>query len=256
MAEPIFIAVTIWESIVACTAILLFVFSLKRYQEKKSGIALKLAIAFLFFALAVVFQVIGELGNIYEIVIGDESWSGADPNWFINWMLNLLKNYQFAYFFLVLGLLMIYRFAMDLGKITIVNTRNDHIALFFAVVIICFGLIKRQFPLSSDAGEIATLLYTVDIYVIVYALFMIIPILKQSKFLLTRIEDNTSIDYKRIRFMFLMGISLMIMTLCFILETIWGIAIVPGEYKNPISFLGFGFAMISILFAYYSFYSK
>ncbi|HME55804.1 MAG TPA: hypothetical protein VKM55_26595 [Candidatus Lokiarchaeia archaeon] len=242
-----------WQGMVGIIAGILFVIAAFRYREKRSNLASTLAIALLFFAFAMAFQFIGELLSINSFPTGDPSWSSSNPAWFISWLLQLTSAFQFAYFFLILGLFMLHKFVLLMSASEKSHVWSDRAGLIGAIIIIAFGILRVQFPLVTS-DDITDTLYQIDIWVIVFALFMVLPMISQAGRLLRRVEKK-SLDHRHLIFMVLTGWILLGMILLFVLDTVFSlIGMSDASYYSR--FAGFGCAMVGLIFAYLSFYSR
>ena len=86
---------------------MLSIIALLRYLKKRSAVALTLAIALVFFAIAMIFQVTGQILTNDNINFMDYLWSSGNPSWGAQWLGLLIAQFQIADFFLVLGLYML-----------------------------------------------------------------------------------------------------------------------------------------------------
>lgn len=253
MATPQDTLMTAWQGIIAVVAVFLFVIAYNRYRIKKTGIASTLAVTLMYMALAMAFQFIGQLMSINDVDVGDHLWSGGNPFWMASWLLMLVRSFQVAYFFLVLGLFMLHRFALQLSPDNPRKITRDRIALGMAIVVIAFGVIKVQFPIAG-LDEIGSILYQVDIWVIVFGLFMVIPVLSIAYHMYSRIQPGT-VEQRRLRCMVLMGWILLVMITLLVLDAILSTIGLP-DTSYWARFAGFGSAMVGLVFVYLSFYAK
>ncbi len=244
---------TVWQAIIAVVAIVLFIIAYIRYRNKKSEVALTLAIGMLYFAIAVIFSVTAEIMNLLEIIIGNDLWSSGEPMWVANWFLYLIQSFQVAYFFIVLGLFMFHRFALLLAPDDPKKKLKDRAGLIMAVALITFGIIKRQFPLPG-LDELGATLYQIDIWVIVFGLFMDIPVIASSIHMYRRIQPKT-VEQRRLRFMVMMGWMILVMLALFVIDAVFTTIGIP-EASYWAKFAGHGCAMLSFIFAYLSFYAR
>jgi hypothetical protein len=253
MASPQDMLLTVWEFFIAVVAVILFFIAYNRYRVKKSDVAKTLAITLLFMAIAMVTQFTGQLMTTVNVPVGDHMWSSGNPLWGLSWFLMLVRAFQIAYFFLVLGLYMLHRFALQLAPDNPKKVIRDRIALVMAIVIITFGIIKVQFPLTS-LDELGSTLYQVDIWVIVYGLLMLIPVLSIAWHMYSHIQAGT-VEQRRLRSMVLMGWILLAMITLLVLDAVFATAGLP-DASFWARFAGFGSAMVGLVFVYLSFYAK
>jgi hypothetical protein len=243
----------VWEGIVAAVVVLLSIIAIIRYVKKRSGVAFTLAIALTFFAIAMIFQVIGQVLTNDNFPVYGSLWSSGNPLWGAGWMLQLVEQFQFAYFFLILGLLMLFRFALLLNPDNKKSTLLSAIALALAIAIIAFGVIRAQFPIAN-LGDVQAILYEMDPWVIVFGLLMVIPMISVAWRMYVRIQAGT-VEQRRLRFMVLMGWILLAMLAMFVLQAVFGALSLPdaGYWVNMV---GFGAAMVASICAYLSFYAR
>jgi len=241
----------LWQTVVAVSILIIFILALKRYMEKRSEISKTLVITFGMFSLAMIFQIWGTWGSLYNLWnIGPYKF--GDPNFLLNLVLFQISNSQMAYIFLVLGLLFLYRFTFELTKRENDSPKKYRFATLFACLIIFWALIRVQFDLPTG-DMLLEFLLMVDPYVVIFCFFMSVPIIHQG-FILQRKIPKDDPMFPKIRMMMIMGIFIFIMTLSLILETVWGVT--TGEWSNIFSFLGWGFALGGIITAYLSFYKR
>jgi hypothetical protein len=154
--------------------------------------------------------------------------------------------------FLVVGQLYLLHFAFSLSQKEDEKPRHFYFAWAAALLIIFWGAIRVLLALPAEP-EILVFLATMDPYVVLFSVFVSMPIIRQGAYLLKRVPPTDEL-YPKIRAMTAMGGSLFLMTMGFILETLYGIF--TGVWVNVFTFLGFGFALISIIMAYASFYRR
>jgi hypothetical protein len=197
-----------------------------------------------------IFQIWGTWGSMNGITYG--SYHFGDPDFILNWIQQLIFQSQMAYFFLILGLLYLFKFAFQLTQRENEPIKFLLIAQVFAATLILWGIFRLQIniPTGDSLLEFITM---IDPYVVIFGFLMTIPIIRQGYILQKKIPKDDPMQPK-IRDMTKMGIYIFIMVLFFILETVWGL--VSNEWTNPFSFLGFGFALIGLISGYLSFYKR
>lgn len=251
MSYELDFAKNIWQTLIMVSSLILFILASIRYKEKKSEISKILVITFGMFFLAMVFQIWSSWIGIFNLWnIG--SFKFGDPNFILNWFLELVRLSQMAYIFLILGLLFLYKFAFELTRRDIETQKKYTIATLFTILIILWGVIRIQIIVPTN-NSLLDFILMLDPYVILFCFFMSVPIITQGRILLKKVPNDDPM-YPKIRTMTLMGIFIYIMTLSFIIETMWGM--IFGEWTNLFSFLGFGFALCGLITAYISFYKR
>ena len=239
---------TLWQTLVCIFTFTIMVMSIRRTKQKKTDVASKLSIAFIFFFIANLFQVLGSWNGIipYLIIENNKSFSGV--------FLSQMVNYQFAYAFLVLGMYFIYRFSVLLSRPDNSEKKPiDYIAIIGSIFIFIYGFVRIWTDNIPPSNEIIEILRSVDIYVVILSLIMIFPMLKTSITLMVRLEKDNE-DRNRIKYMLSLSIFLLLLILSFVLEAVYGI--MTGEFTNIFSFIAWVCVVVALLSAYLSFYKK
>jgi hypothetical protein len=242
-----------WQLTASVVVLIVLIMAILRYRVKKSEIARELIGAFSFFFLAAVFQTIGSMFGLYGISATGSTHIGY-PNWIINFFIQQLTSYQIAYYSLIIGFYFIYRFSQclirkegDKSKVSM------YIVPIWMILIILFGLLKTQidFPPMGDIGSI---IIGVDIWVVIYSLFVLFPILNESIRLRRKIEKEDP-SFTKISYLVAMAIAMIILIICFVLETIYSI-ISDNWNPNIFSFIAWIFVIFGLFVGYQALYKK
>jgi len=234
-------------------SVILLVIAVRRYYEKRSVIAITLAVVMLYFAVAMAFQVIGEYLSIIGVSSEPNSFTSGNPTWFLNWILALIISNQIAYFFLLAGIFMLHRFALLLSPDTKHARLRDRVALILVIALIVFGTIRLQFPLVNPT-DIGKFFYTINVWVVLVAIYMVVPVLAISNRMLAKTRANP-VEHKHWTFLAATAWMTLAMIASFVLAVFFPDVDMPGLGYDA-NFVGFGCAIVGLLFVYLSFYAK
>jgi hypothetical protein len=242
--EPIVLAVTGLQTMVCLFSLFLFGASLNRHLKKKNPISQSLMISFLFFF-------IGSALNLFGI-LGKFAFSWVPNNPIETYFQFQIMDYQFSYYFLILGIYFLYIFSMHLTRTEFQFERKDRVLLLLGCLIILLGLIRPVYK-DSITDEIMMILTGIDIYVVIFALVVLSPMIKESTRLLNRIEKTES-SYNRIKFLVGLSYSLTATIIALVMESI--VLFTVGELYNVFTFAAWILAIIALICAYYALYYK
>ncbi len=244
----IYFYLAVWQTIVCVFTFVIMIMSILRYTQKKTDIARKLSIAFMFFFLGNLFLILGSWNRILEFAQIENNKS------FVGIFATQAFNFQFSYVFLVFGIYYIYQFSVLLSRPENNEKKPvDYIALIGSFAVLIYGFVRIWTDDISVDNEVVEILRSVDIYIVILSLIMIFPMLKTSITLINRLEKDNK-HRSRIMYMFLLSIFLLAVIMSFVLETIYGIT--KGEHTNIFSFIAWTCVVLALTFAYLSFYRK
>lgn len=172
--------------------------SLHRLQEKKSDIASSLAKGITFFTIAIFCQLTGILFEINEIPV---------------------NMYQFAGYFMIISVFYTYRFSNQLNRSSAQPMINERTAIILAIGIILFGIIKSVASFQPIT-EIGTFFYMLEIYVMVYSVIFISPLIQIAVQDQTKIKYENPATYKRIQDMKWVGVLWILVNLFLCIENV------------------------------------
>ncbi len=244
LVEPVLLAVAGLQITVCLFSLLLFISSLNRHLKKKNQISQSLMLAFLFFFLGSALNVFGILGKFAF------SWNPTNP--IEAYFHTQLMDYQISYYSLIFGIYLMYIFSMHLTRTEFKYEKKDYVYLLLGCLIILMGLIRPAYK-NMVTDEIMMILTGIDIYVVIYGLIVLSPMIKESTRLLIRI-DKSDASYARIKFLVGLAYMLTATIISLVLESVYFFTM--GELYNGFTFLAWVLAIISLICAYYALYYK
>ena len=262
MAEFLQIALVTWQAISLGFLTVIMILAIQRYMLKKSQITKNLLIMFVFFWLALLFQLIGLL--MRDIWLPNETYLGpsgselfSNPQWIVYIIPRLVRHFVLSYIFIVVAIFSFYRFSSlvfsedgSRGKI------GTTIAKIAMVGIIIWGILHRSLADPRSFG-IFEEVYSIELYVLIYAFFCCIPIIRGSRQLMERLSRDQR-DRRSIQYILLTAAGIVLIFVMYSLETITT-AINKELFDivsliNAFSFLGSMVMVFTLGFAFRGFF--
>ncbi|OLS12887.1 MAG: hypothetical protein RBG13Loki_3522 [Promethearchaeota archaeon CR_4] len=234
------------------------ILAIQRYMSKKTQITKNLLFMFVFFWMALLFQLIGLL--MKYIWLPNEPYLGqsgselfSNPQWIIFIIPRLIRHFVLTLIFSVVAIFFFYRFSTLVfsekekqGKVGIT------LALIGMVFLITWGFLHRSLAKPSNFGDFEVV-YTIDIYVVLYAFICCFPIMRGSWHLLKRLPRDQ--PYRRsIQYILLTAAGIVLILIMYALETITNVLSNTAANINVFSFLGSTIMVLTLLFAFRGFF--
>lgn len=248
--QPIQLFLAYWVLACAIASTVILVFSIRKHLTKKTPITRVLLFAFAFFALGLYAETIGMFITLSEIP--EESFFPAeDPLWGWNLFYHLLRSYQIAYMFVVIGVFFFYQFSQLVFRDEEKQGKTGTVmALIVTVAIVVYAIFRPYLlDLYPDIGELGTYFYGIDLYVLIFVMAVMIPILVGAIKLLKKIGKNDS-HFTNLLFLAIMAAGFIGVMTSLVIETF-----VPYN-PNFFSFLGWGLTLFTFVASYKGFFAE
>src|SRR5271157_746762 len=178
----------------------------------------------------------------------------TDPNWLTDWPLKLVTDYGLAYAFLVAGTFFYYKFSqMIFGPGKEGRGAGEKLAPVVLFAILVWDVVR--YPIQPDNLGDLEILYTVDIYIILYVIACLIPLIRGSRRLLARL-NNSDEFYSPVRYILFTCFLLLLTMVMYVLETVYGVFTNSQGVANFFSFAAAAIVPVAIICAYRGFFRK
>ncbi len=228
----------VYESLIIIFISILLLLILKRYFEKRHKLTFYLFIIFLCFTLAIIFSWLFKVLRLFLDLDYLVNPSAPDPMTIESWFLLRIVNFRFTMIFVTIGILVSYLLKINLFEES--NKRYSYFIYGYA----SFSIIYIILIYIKDFMILDILTFSL---VLIYLCLVYVPFMKNCY------EAYKSTDEKIYRKGFL---SLVIMSICIIgifvsqiIDRVLMIVLNVIGYTF-FYFLGWSFAVVSILFAY------
>ena len=239
----------IWQTVVFIISIIITVNAGIQYKKKKTTVAKHLYIAFIIFTLAALFQCSPTVVKYIQSVWPFDYMSGIP--WVDNYIITVWDGYQLAYYFLALGVYFLYLFSLDLIFEEGTKKAARFVPSIFIPIFVVYGMFLRTWvqSLIPGEGELENILTGIDVWIGLYIIILMIPLIVDSARVIRTLESG---DSMKVRFAFLIvfAASLIIMIVCFVVESF------VGTTPNAFSFVAWLFAVSALAFSYMGLYRK
>ncbi|MHA1111497.1 MAG: hypothetical protein ACTSRE_10380 [Promethearchaeota archaeon] len=240
----------IWQTVVFIIAIIITANAGIQYKKKKTTVAKHLYIAFIIFTLAALFQCSPTVVKYIQSDIVAFDYM-TNINWIDTYIITVWDGYQLAYYFLALGVYFLYLFSMDLIFEEGTKKAARIVPAFFIPVFVVYGMFLKPWvqSLIPGDGELESILTGIDVWIGLYIIILMIPLIVDSARVIRTLESG---DSMKVRFAFLIvfATSLIIMIICFVVESF------VGTTPNAFSFVAWLFAVSALVFSYMGLYRK
>jgi hypothetical protein len=241
---------SIWQALVTIFTLIITILSIIKYKKKKNKMAKYLLIAFIFVFFAGIFQTTATFRSYFEW--DTTTWPYGDIAWVYQYFYYQWEQYQYAYYCLVIGVFFLFLFSLEIVAPDKKMMTARFLAVFFMIIIIGYGIFGKE-NITWPENDVVDILKGVDVWVAIYVITLMTPTLVETLRLRKRLSHDDP-TRKRLLYIALFALSVLILILCFILETIWGIF--TNEWTNPMSFAAWIFAILALLTAYNGLYRK
>jgi len=232
----------IWQTAVACIAIVIAIRAGIQYRKNKTTVALHLFVAFIVTVIAAIMQC---TPTIYNLFFSSAPQVGIP--WVDSYVILPWHGYQFAYYFLMGAVYFFFLFSLDLifeeGTKKLVKIAP--VVVLFTIAI--YGMFLKQF--ITIESEFITIISGIDIWSGIFIIVLMIPLIVDSARVLRKLEGG---DSMRMRFTYIIIFTscLLVMIISFVVESF------VGPSPNAFSFIAWVFAVAALFFAYAGLYRK
>ena len=240
----------IWQTAVFLIAIIITINAGIQYKKKKTTVAKHLFIAFIIFTLAALFQCSPTIVHyLQNDIVSFDIMSGIP--WIDNYIITLWDSFQLAYYFLALGVYFLYLFSLDLIFEEGTRKAARLIPAIFIPIVIVYGLFLKPWiqSLIPGDGELETILTGIDVWIGLYIIILMIPLIVDSIRVILKLDSGDSMK-SRFAYLIIFSSSLIVMIICFVVESF------VGPSPNAFSFVAWLFAVMALFFSYMGLYRK
>ena len=249
MAELIQLILGLWQTAVAIIAIIIAINAGIQYRKKKSKVAMHLFIAFIIISIAGLTQ--------FSPVLWDYFFDGVAPvtniAWFDKYIIEKWHSFQYAYYFLALGVYFLYLFSLDLIFVDKPRWGARIVPALYIAAVVVYGMFILEM-IDTGGDFVLGLITGIDIWVGIFIIVLMIPLIVDLLRVRGRLDKE---DPMRKRFMYLVifAASLIVMIICFVVESFVP-PFVENTNINVFSFAAWIFAVLALYFSYAGLYSK
>jgi len=209
--------------------------------------------AFFFLFVGIFMQATAAFSDVF--LWNYANWPLANIDFVRDFIYQKWDSFQFAYYGLILGIYYLFKFSMEIISKEGKGRGAKLIALAAGLCLIFYGYFIQNLVTAAFPGNmLVDIIGRIDLWVILYALVLMTPILITSVKLRKKIPASDP-SRNKLRYISLFALFMLIMVASFIVETFWGDFGIDIGF-NPFSFSAWFFSLLALLFSYLGLYKK